>query len=225
MSFSSSCSYHSLLIPSNLFDRPHPLSKPCAGFVLSLSFSLSFSCQHSPVPKLWEEAHISPRTYSWLVMVHHQPANQNCILHEHHFPLLWISSAILLLLIGLTTSFCDSSQSDLVLRALSSSTFSSHSSPSSLGIFKDHENSLGNSSLCLLPFKQLLTMQGPSLLHYSNLVSLKALSDRFCWEPFENTKTLHQLDHPYSQISHPFKELMKVSKTVLTFTEAMLIQK
>lgn len=62
-------------------------------------------------------------------------------------------------------------------------------------------------------------MQGPSLLPYVSLVSLKASSDKFCRDPFENTKTLHQLDHPYSEMADSFKELLNVSKAGLPFTE------
>lgn len=66
-------------------------------------------------------------------------------------------------------------------------------------------------------------MQESSLLPYVSLVSLKALSNRFCWDPFENTKALHQLDNPYSEMADPIKELLNVSKAGLPFTEAVLI--
>lgn len=57
------------------------------------------------------------------------------------------------------------------------------------------------------------------------LVPLKVLSDRFCCDPFENTKSPHQLDLPYSETADSLKELFNVSMAGLSLAEATVTYK
>lgn len=136
-----------------------------------------------------------------------------------HFLDLHFLCHFIVLLLGHTRSFCDSSEFDLILSTLPSATFLTPQltifSTCPMKIHWGAPASAYSLSNSYLPFRDV----PPYPL---SLVSLKALSDRFCRDPYENAKTLYQLDHPYSEMADLYKELLCVSQVGLPFTEVIL---
>lgn len=126
------------------------------------------------------EANIPPCT-----QIHHQPRSQSCFFQNYPFWFLCpkVPCNFISLLLGLTGAFVMSFSAQC------------HHPLSYPTIFSEYFNVLwkfiGGLQLLLTVFQITAHHTEPSLLSCVRCnASLKGFNDRFCWDPFENTKTL-----------------------------------